>query len=175
MGSSHHHHHHSSGLVPRGSHMMTSDYIIEQIQRKQEEARLKVEEMERKLEAVKEASKRGVSSDQLLNLILDLADIITTLIQIIEESNEAIKELIKNQKGPTSDYIIEQIQRDQEEARKKVEEAEERLERVKEASKRGVSSDQLLDLIRELAEIIEELIRIIRRSNEAIKELIKNQ
>uniref|UniRef100_UPI000B549576 TAR DNA-binding protein 43 n=1 Tax=Homo sapiens TaxID=9606 RepID=UPI000B549576 len=27
MGSSHHHHHHSSGLVPRGSHMASSEYI----------------------------------------------------------------------------------------------------------------------------------------------------
>uniref|UniRef100_UPI002FCE696A ATP dependent DNA ligase n=1 Tax=Palaeococcus pacificus DY20341 TaxID=1343739 RepID=UPI002FCE696A len=27
MGSSHHHHHHSSGLVPRGSHMMVSSYF----------------------------------------------------------------------------------------------------------------------------------------------------
>nr|QPF77370.1 ETX [synthetic construct] len=27
MGSSHHHHHHSSGLVPRGSHMLASDNV----------------------------------------------------------------------------------------------------------------------------------------------------
>nr|2LMR_A Chain A, Ankyrin repeat and SAM domain-containing protein 1A [Homo sapiens] len=30
MGSSHHHHHHSSGLVPRGSHMISGLRTLEQ-------------------------------------------------------------------------------------------------------------------------------------------------
>nr|6Y06_A Chain A, Moevan [synthetic construct] len=103
MGSSHHHHHHSSGLVPRGSHMEAAAAA------RDESAYLKLQEQMRKIDADAAALSETRTIEELDTFKLDVADFVTTVVQLAEELEHRFG---RNRRGRTEIYkIVKEVDR----------------------------------------------------------------